>query len=197
MALDHLVPTVDDPTQWVPSQVAHIARDPLDPRFDDRAFLRALALWPRISAGVPDAELCVVGAKKPNAPEPTYPAGVRDLGFVDDLHGFLGTCRALMAPITTGGGVRVKILDAARIGLPVVGTEAAVGSLGSIFALDVAGDDDAFVEACRRMLTDRAAAVSAGRAIYQANERHWRDGAVRAAVNALIQGDPDDSATRP
>ena len=43
MALDHLVPTLDDPVQLVPSQVAHIARDPLDPRFDDRAFLRALA----------------------------------------------------------------------------------------------------------------------------------------------------------
>ncbi len=43
MALDHLVPTADDPSQFVPSQVAHIARDPMDARFDDRAFLRALA----------------------------------------------------------------------------------------------------------------------------------------------------------
>ena len=43
MALDHLVPTADHPEQWVPSQVAHIARDPMDPLFDDRAFLRALA----------------------------------------------------------------------------------------------------------------------------------------------------------
>jgi formamidopyrimidine-DNA glycosylase len=47
MALDHLVATTDgqpdDPEQWIPSQVAHIARDPLDPRFDDRAFLTALA----------------------------------------------------------------------------------------------------------------------------------------------------------
>jgi len=42
MALDQLVPTADNPAQWIPSQVAHIARDPLDPRFDDRAFLRAL-----------------------------------------------------------------------------------------------------------------------------------------------------------
>ena len=43
MALDPLVATVDDPGQRVPRQVAHIARDPLDPRFDDRAFLRALS----------------------------------------------------------------------------------------------------------------------------------------------------------
>ena len=43
MALDQLVATHDHPAQLVPSQVAHIARDPLDPLFDDRAFLRALA----------------------------------------------------------------------------------------------------------------------------------------------------------
>lgn len=43
MALDVLVPSNDHPEQRVPSRVAHIARDPMDPLFDDRAFLRALA----------------------------------------------------------------------------------------------------------------------------------------------------------
>ncbi len=43
MALDRLVPTGDASRQRVPSQVTHIARDPLDPLFDDRAFLAALA----------------------------------------------------------------------------------------------------------------------------------------------------------
>ncbi len=43
MALDELVPAADDATQRIPSRVAHIARDPLDPLFDDRRFLAALA----------------------------------------------------------------------------------------------------------------------------------------------------------
>jgi formamidopyrimidine-DNA glycosylase len=43
MALDTLVSSTDHPEQQVPSQVAHIARDPMDSRFDDRAFLKALA----------------------------------------------------------------------------------------------------------------------------------------------------------
>jgi formamidopyrimidine-DNA glycosylase len=43
MALDELVPTRDEPAQRIPSQVAHIARDPLDPLFDDRRFLTTLA----------------------------------------------------------------------------------------------------------------------------------------------------------
>jgi formamidopyrimidine-DNA glycosylase len=49
LTIDALIPTTDAaPGGWgtteatVPAQVAHIARDPLDPAFDDRAFRRAL-----------------------------------------------------------------------------------------------------------------------------------------------------------
>ena len=40
MAIDELLPLGDG--EFIPSQVAHIARDPLDPRFDDAEFLRRL-----------------------------------------------------------------------------------------------------------------------------------------------------------
>ena len=43
MAIDELVETADVPGETVPSQVAHIARDPLDPRFDDAKFFASLA----------------------------------------------------------------------------------------------------------------------------------------------------------
>jgi formamidopyrimidine-DNA glycosylase len=43
MALDALVPARDHPEQRIPGQVAHIARDPVDPLFDDALFLRRLA----------------------------------------------------------------------------------------------------------------------------------------------------------
>jgi len=43
MAIDTMLPTADVPGSRVPSQVAHIARDPLDPAFDDRLFLARLA----------------------------------------------------------------------------------------------------------------------------------------------------------
>jgi len=43
LALDLLVPASDRPDQLVPQQVRHIARDPLDERFDERIVLAALA----------------------------------------------------------------------------------------------------------------------------------------------------------
>jgi len=44
MAIDELVPVTDARSQTIPSQVAHIARDPVDQLFDESAFLRKLAV---------------------------------------------------------------------------------------------------------------------------------------------------------
>jgi formamidopyrimidine-DNA glycosylase len=54
MALDRLVPAPDGAPDLVPGQVAHIARDPMDARFDDARFLASLR---RRSTGVKRALL--------------------------------------------------------------------------------------------------------------------------------------------
>jgi glycosyltransferase involved in cell wall biosynthesis len=156
---------------------------------NQEAFLYALRLWPRIASGIPNAELCVIGAKKPGAADPTYPDGVRDLGFVKDLREFLGTCRAMVAPIKTGGGVRVKILDSIRMGLPVIGTSAAIGSLDSLFGIETFDDDDGFVAECRRYLLDQPAAAADGDRLYDINRRRWEERRPHQAVEALLRAD--------
>jgi formamidopyrimidine-DNA glycosylase len=42
LLVDDLVPAADRPAEHLPAQIAHIARDPLDPHVDDRAFAAAL-----------------------------------------------------------------------------------------------------------------------------------------------------------
>jgi polysaccharide biosynthesis protein PslH len=153
---------------------------------NQEGFLYALQLWPRIAEGIPDAELCIVGPRKPGASDPVYPPGVRDLGFVDDLGAFLNTCRALIAPIKTGGGVRVKILDAISKGLPVVGTTPAVGSLSSLFDLSTFDDDESFIAECRRLLLDRDAAARAGTDLYESNRQHWLEKRPHRSVQDLL-----------
>ena len=154
---------------------------------NQEGFLYALQLWPRIAKGIPDAELCVIGAKKTGAKDPVYPAGVSDLGFVKDLPEFLGTCRALMAPIKTGGGVRVKLLDSIRMGLPVIGTSAAVGSLKGPFEFQTFDDDESFIGECRRLLLDRDAAVGWGTKLYELNRERWQERRPHQAVEQLLQ----------
>jgi glycosyltransferase involved in cell wall biosynthesis len=155
---------------------------------NQEGFLNALRLWPRIAAGIADAELCVVGAKKPGATDPYYPDGVRDLGFVDDLKAFLRTCRAMIAPIKTGGGVRVKLLDATRMGMPVVATSPGIGSLSATFDMTPFDDDESFVAECRRLLTDRDAAVRSGDQLFEINRQIWDRQEPHRAVEALLRG---------
>jgi polysaccharide biosynthesis protein PslH len=168
-----------------PPRLVHLGTRDWPP--NQEGFLRALELWPQISAGIPGAELCVVGAKKPGATDPTYPPGVRDLGFVEDLDAVLGTCRALMAPIRTGGGLRAKLLDAASRGLPVVATTPAIGSLGPLLGLRAHDTDESFVGECRRLLLDRDAACSAGSQLYERNRQHWARGRPRHSVEKLLE----------
>lgn len=76
----------------------------------------------RILDEVPDAKLYVVG----DAPQ----ENVRQLagdhvivtGFVENLVEYYGRCQVFVAPLLTGGGIIVKILDALSAGRPVVCT---------------------------------------------------------------------------
>ena len=46
-------------------------------------------------------------------------------GFVDNPYPMIANCRALIAPVFTGAGVKVKVLEALACGTPVVGTDVA------------------------------------------------------------------------
>ncbi|HSI25824.1 MAG TPA: glycosyltransferase family 4 protein [Aeromicrobium sp.] len=128
-------------------------------------------LWPSISAGIPDAELWLVGTL-PDKPMTDLPPGVSDLGFVDDVDSVLDVSRALTAPVGIGGGVRVKLLEAAARGLPAVCTTEAVGSIEALLGLTAAPDDAAFVAHCRELLIDADQAAAEGARLHAANVRH-------------------------
>lgn len=148
-----------------------------------------LTLWPRIRARAGAESRLLVAGKGMQAG--AFPAvdGVDFLGFADDLDALFADARALVAPVTDGGGVRVKFLDAAARGLPVVGTPAAVGSLSRY--LPVRGlTEDALVEECGRLLTDPAHYLSCSDALYEANRNRWLDGVPQASVHRWLQLEP-------
>ena len=143
-----------------------------------------LRLWPRIAADVPDAELWLVGPTHGSAPD--LPPGVTDLGFVDDVDAVLVGCRALAAPVTIGGGVRVKLLEAAARGLPVVGSSQAIGSIEAAVGMEPATDENDFVARCRAYLLDVDLAVEAGTRLHEANARRWSDRIGQDAVTTWL-----------
>ena len=56
---------------------------------------------------------------------------VKCLGFVDDPYGMIANAKALIAPIFSGAGVKVKVYEALACGTPVIGNDAAFEGISS------------------------------------------------------------------
>lgn len=138
-------------------------------------------LWPRIAAGLPEAELWLVG-HRPARPARELPPGVIDHGVVEDVDAVLSQCRVLTAPVTVGGGVRVKLLEAAARGIPVVCSPEAVGSIEAAIGMTPAVDVDDFVAQCRALLTDVDRAAAEGSRLHDTNAHLWNDRVPQEAV---------------
>ncbi|MEJ2583912.1 MAG: glycosyltransferase [Robiginitalea sp.] len=93
------------------------------PNLDAISWLRS-EIWPGIRARVPGTRLTVYGAYLPAAVRELHaPAeGFEVLGWAPELKSVLANSRLQLAPLRFGAGVKGKILNALRFGLPTVST---------------------------------------------------------------------------
>ena len=122
-------------------------------------------VWPIINASVPLAHLTIAGPNSQKIRHAEHPpAGVHFPGYVDDLDALYADTRVVVCPILSGGGTRVKIMEAAAYGKPVVTTT--IGAEGidlhndkSILLRD---EPNAFALACIALLQDQDLASRIG-----------------------------------
>jgi glycosyltransferase involved in cell wall biosynthesis len=151
------------------------------------ALERLLELWPAIAKAVPGAELVVAG-RPASRERPVDDPSVRVVGYVDDLDELLASSSVLLAPVSIGGGVRVKVLDAARHGLPVVGTPQAIGSISEYLPVDPSASASEFSARAVALLSSQQRAREVGERLYEANRELWRSGFVHRQVQEWIAG---------
>ena len=122
-------------------------------------------VWPQIRARVPDAtlEIAGVGLRRDASGRLAVPAawkaaGIETVGFLEDLEPLYARSLAMLAPVRAGAGVRVKMLEGFRAGLPVVTTPDGASGLPLTDGKEVlvAGDPDAFAERVERLVGDGA-----------------------------------------
>ncbi len=119
----------------------------------------AREVLPLIWAKVPDARFVIVG-KNPPAEVQALIADprIQVAGYVADPLPFVQAADAFVVPLFSGGGMRVKILDAWLWGLPIISTQIGAEGIERRNGENILLADDAasFAEATLSVLTDPA-----------------------------------------
>jgi GT2 family glycosyltransferase len=104
-------------------------------------FLRAV--WPRVRAARPDARFDIVGADAPQSLLDMADETVRFHGAVSEsgLAELYRQARVAVAPLRFGAGVKGKVVEAMRLGTPVVGTGVALEGIEGIEAVATPADN--------------------------------------------------------
>jgi len=145
------------------------------------------AIFPRVAAERPDARLVLVGADPPASLLALASDHVVVAGRVEDLRPLLDAAAVVVAPISSGGGMRVKVLEALAAGKALVASPLALEGIEVHAGAEVlVGTDDAsFAAAVVALLGDEPLRLALGSAARRWAETHVAWQPVTAAYEAL------------
>jgi glycosyltransferase involved in cell wall biosynthesis len=108
----------------------------------------------------------VVGQPHAAMPVEAPTAGVRFAGLVKDVYAYLDAAAVVVAPLRTGSGMRVKVLEALSGGKAVVAYPLALAGIGAAPGREVFVAEDAqdFADAVVQLLNDPDRRAEVGRA---------------------------------
>ena len=153
---------------------------------NQRALGHLLAAWPQVRRAVPGARLLLAGYGDPGIGAGT---GVSWLGPVRDSTDVLAQAALLAFPCPPSSGPKVKVLEAASLGLPVVTTPAGVEGLhlggDAVRVVADASDTDAYAAAVAGLLADPAARAGMAAAAHAA-VRRWHAPETAAAARLAV-----------
>jgi glycosyltransferase involved in cell wall biosynthesis len=147
-------------------------------------------VWPLILADTPAAEVIFAGRRAETIEHYSHPPPrVSFPGFVDDLDEFYRGVRLVICPILTGGGTRVKIMEAAAFGRPVVSTTIGAEGISLIDGKEILLRDSpkAFSNACVELLTNHDAARGLGLEARKAIEARYNRSVIVAKLSSLLR----------
>jgi glycosyltransferase involved in cell wall biosynthesis len=187
-----VIPNAVETGPTIPVPAAHTALflgSLLYPPNRNAAIYLMREIWPRVRRQVPEARLTIAGQNPEAVPgHDDPPAGVAFSGFVKDLGPLYAGTRVVCAPIFAGGGTRIKIVEAAAHGRPVVSTTLGAEGLELDDGREILlrDDPDSFAAAVVDLMRDAERARRIGEAARAAVERTYdRDqilGRIRAAI---------------
>lgn len=166
-------PNGRDPSSVLPdapgATVAFVATMGWAPNIDAARWL-AGEIWPEVQSRIPGAQLLLVGKDPAAAVRAIASDNVQVTGTVADVTPYLARSRVVVAPLRSGGGSRLKVLEALDSGRPVVATSIGCEGLEDLVGRGVIVADSAvgLAEAIVGLLDDPVRASALGRTGHEA-----------------------------
>ena len=149
-------------------------------------------IWPYVYRAVPEARLIIAGI----SPEGICGyglgiPGVQFTGFVDDLEELYRSSRVVCAPILSGGGTRIKIIEAAAYGKAIVATRVGAEGLDMHDGQELLLRDNpkSFSEACLELLKDSGYCKRLGDAAHSTVVRRYARDRVIKSIQSHVKKD--------
>jgi sugar transferase (PEP-CTERM/EpsH1 system associated) len=156
----------------------------------DAALWFGTAVWPLIRQRVPQAQFYVVGKNPhPRLAPLRDTAGITLTGFVEDVRPYVAAAAVCVVPLLTGGGTRLKVLEAMAMGKAIVSTTLGCEGIPAtpgreIILADEGADMAAQVVA---LLGDSARCQALGQAARAFVEQHFDWRIVTAPLEQLYE----------
>ncbi|MGY0650764.1 glycosyltransferase [Luteimonas sp. A537] len=147
-------------------------------------------VWPAIHRQHPDYRLCLVGADPPDTVVALSRSDVLVTGHIPEheLANYYRSARLVVAPLRFGAGVKGKVLEAMRHGVPCVTTSAGAQGLEAADCLRVADDPATFAAMVDALIIDDTAWMAAARGGVEFLARHFSVDTVWRALSPVIDG---------
>lgn len=147
-------------------------------------------VWPLVHHAMPDSELHLVGKLSDEGLKRQWSQtpGVRCLGRVDDLQAAYQSALFTIAPLFSGGGTNIKVIESLAYGRCCVVTPHAVKGFENLDGLQLASDAHAFASKCIALLADIEGTARIGaQATHGANQKFSFESFSRAIQETLAR----------
>lgn len=109
-------------------------------------------LFPEIRKKFPDVELHLAGSYMGSHFPENKEMGIFNHGFAEDLEGFMSNHGIMVLPIQSGSGIRIKILEAMALGIPIITSEKGAQGINAPQALIVTSNDNEMLKSIENLL---------------------------------------------
>ncbi len=142
-------------------------------------------VWPEVHAELPNLKLYLAGREMPSWLSDLKSDQIEVVGEVPDAYGFIQSKLILIAPLFSGSGIRIKIIESMAMGKAVISTT--IGAEGINYTKGVniliADDADEFVLAIKTLYLDPEKAKVMGK---EAQKLIFRDHNTPKIIQQLV-----------